>query len=251
MSTWIFLRGLVREARHWGDFPNQFLEANPETSILTPDLPGNGQLNCEPSPNNIGEMVEFTRAELLRNGPPPPYHLLGLSLGAMVAVEWATRHPNELAAGVLINTSLRPFSPFRDRLSPGNYARLIELALLRKNATEIESEILRMTSARFDERADVIDSWVAYRNENPVKKMNALGQVIAAARYRAPMKKPEVPLLILAGAKDRLVNPRCSAQIAAKWQVQVHIHPDAGHDLPLDDGDWVASQVRDWLTSLH
>jgi hypothetical protein len=26
------------------------------------------------------------------------------------------------------------------------------------------------------------------------------------------------------------------------------LHPSAGHDLPLDDGPWVAAQVRDWLT---
>jgi hypothetical protein len=25
------------------------------------------------------------------------------------------------------------------------------------------------------------------------------------------------------------------------------LHPTAGHDLPLDDGDWVARVVRLWL----
>jgi hypothetical protein len=25
------------------------------------------------------------------------------------------------------------------------------------------------------------------------------------------------------------------------------LHPDAGHDLPLDDGVWVSQQVKDWL----
>jgi len=25
------------------------------------------------------------------------------------------------------------------------------------------------------------------------------------------------------------------------------IHPEAGHDLPLDDGAWVAGQIRAWL----
>ena len=35
-----------------------------------------------------------------------------MSLGAMVAVAWANAHPQELARCVLINASLRPFSPF-------------------------------------------------------------------------------------------------------------------------------------------
>ncbi len=251
MNSWVFLRGLAREARHWGDFPRQFREANPNTNILTPDLPGNGRLNHVPSPRNIAESVDFVRAALRRIGTPPPYHLLGLSLGAMVTVEWASRHPGELGPSVLINTSLRPFSPFHDRLSPRNYGNMIGLALLKKNVTETEREILRMTSAHSEEHAEVIAAWVPYRNENPVTKSNALRQMIAAARYRAPQKKPEIPLLILAGAKDRLVNPRCSAKISAQWQVTLRIHADAGHDLPLDAGKWAASQVRDWLTSLH
>lgn len=128
---------------------------------------------------------------------------------------------------------------------------MIELALLKKNAVEIEREILRMASAHRDEHAEVVDAWVTYRTENPAAKSNALRQIIAAARFRAPLKRPEVPLLILAGAKDRLVNPRCSAQIAAQWQIPLRIHAGAGHDLPLDAGNWVASQARDWLTSLH
>jgi len=29
--------------------------------------------------------------------------------------------------------------------------------------------------------------------------------------------------------------------------VRLPIHPTASHDLPLDDGQWIASQVREWL----
>jgi len=54
----------------------------------------------------------------------------------------------------------------------------------------------------------------------------------------------------LNGARDRLVDARCSERLAQAWQVELHTHPDAGHDLPLDDGEWVARQVAQWTAGL-
>ena len=39
-----------------------------------------------------------------------PVYLVGMSLGAMVATDWIAHHPAEVAGGVLINASVRPFS---------------------------------------------------------------------------------------------------------------------------------------------
>ncbi len=250
MSTWVFLRGLARESRHWGNFPATFQDVIANAKIIAPDLPGNGQLNHLQSPLSVSEMVVCCRAELTRRGVSPPFHLLGLSLGAMVAVEWATAYPQEILPSVLINTSLRPFSPFHQRLRPRNYLNLLALATLSGNAEKTERAILRMTSTRRDPKGDVIDDWVSIRIQNPVTRLNALRQLIAAARYRALTRQPDVPLLVLAAARDGLVNPQCSLQIAHRWLAAHAVHPDAGHDLPLDGGAWVARQVRAWLGTL-
>ncbi|MGZ5183361.1 MAG: alpha/beta fold hydrolase, partial [Ramlibacter sp.] len=75
---------------------------------------------------------------------------------------------------------------------------------------------------------------------------NALRQLWAAARYRAPDRPPAVPLLLLASAGDRLVHPSCSARLADRWEVPLRLHPWAGHDLPLDDPAWVLDHVLSW-----
>jgi predicted alpha/beta hydrolase family esterase len=54
-------------------------------------------------------------------------------------------------------------------------------------------------------------------------------------------------LLLLASAQDQLVDPRCSAALAHAWHRPLVRHTSAGHDLPLDDGAWVISQIRQWL----
>jgi len=129
MTTWIFLRGLTRESRHWGEFVDQFQRVMPHQTVVTLDLAGNGRLNHQRSASRVEDMVLDCRLQLALRHIAPPYHLLAMSLGAMVGVAWAQSRPEEVAAQVLINTSLRPFSPFYQRLRPANYARLLRLLL--------------------------------------------------------------------------------------------------------------------------
>lgn len=249
MKTWVLLRGLTRESRHWGEFPDTFRRQIVDAEVCLIDLPGNGSLNRLVSPFQVPEMAENCRAQLRDRGVAPPYFLLAMSLGAMVAVAWADRHPEETAGCVLINTSLRPFSPFHHRLRPHNYLPLLAMLLFRHDPSRRERTILRLTSSQ-PERPEIQAAWAAYARQNPVSPGNALRQLLAAARYVAPRVKPAPPVLILGSAGDRLVNPACSRHLASCWNAAFAEHPTAGHDLPLDDGAWLAQQVDRWLQSL-
>lgn len=245
MSTWVFLRGLSREARHWGDFPETFRTVLGLTTsdILTPDLPGNGRRWQNSSPLSVPAMMEACRRELAQQGRAPPYHFLALSLGGMVALAWAARHPEECRAAVLINTSLRP-CPFYRRLRLSAWPALPGL-LLAVGETR-ERAVLDLTSNRAAEWQGVLPAWAAWTQECPVSRRNTLRQLIAAARFRLPTQ-PAVPLLLLASAQDRMVDPRCSEKLARAWDVDLVMHPSAGHDLPLDAGGWTARAVQDWM----
>ncbi|WP_219117641.1 alpha/beta fold hydrolase [Janthinobacterium sp. UMAB-56] len=245
--TWILLRGLMREQRHWGDFPASLASALPGASIITPDLPGNGTRHAQDSATRVAAMVESCRADLLARGIAPPYHLLALSLGGMVAVEWASRYPQEIASCVLINTSMRPYNPFYRRLRWQNYGALLRQLLL-GDALSQEALILRLTSRRHaGGNPALLADWLSYQRQYPVSRRNALRQLLSAARYRAPASRPAMPVLVMAGAQDQLVDHRCSQQLARAWQADCLIHRDAGHDLPLDEGAWVAHSVARWL----
>ncbi|MFS2137938.1 alpha/beta fold hydrolase [Duganella sp. Dugasp56] len=248
MSNWVLLRGLMREQRHWGRFPGQLGAALPEAAIVTPDLPGNGERHALRSPTTVARMVEFCRQDLRARGLQPPYSLLALSLGGMVAVEWASRYPAEVQRCVLINTSMRPFSRFHQRLRWQNYPGILGL-MLRGGVERQERLILRLTSSKGDaaEREGLVQRWLGYQREFPVSRRNALRQLWSAARFRAPAARPAVPLLVLASAGDRLVDHRCSLRLAQHWNAALEVHPGAGHDLPLDDGAWVAAAVAKWL----
>jgi len=249
VSRWIFLRGLTRESRHWGNFPAIFRQAIPDAEVYTPDLPGNGVRYGEASPARVELMVESFRHQLAELGVAPPFHLLAMSLGAMVAVAWAGRYPAEISGGVLINTSLRPFSPFYRRLRPAAAARLLQCLLLGGTAEAWETTIRQLTTRHPACPETLLADWVACRREHPVAPGNALRQLLAAARYRAPLLRPAVPLLVLGAGCDQLVDVACSRRLADAWQIPYAEHPTAGHDLPLDDGAWVAHLVGEWLAT--
>lgn len=248
VGPWVLLRGLMRESRHWEGFPAQLRSAIPGAVIVTPDLPGNGRLHGRRSPARIAGMVEACREELRGAGLVPPYRLCALSLGGMVALEWSARYPHEVAALVLINTSMRPFSPFYRRLRWRNYGAIARL-LLPAAAARVERQerlVLRLSSATRGDDAALLARWIAYQRDRPVGVANALRQLLAAARYRAPARRPDVPMLILAGGADRLVDPRCSRALAAAWGLEYDARADAGHDLALDDGAWLAARIAAW-----
>jgi pimeloyl-ACP methyl ester carboxylesterase len=246
MTAWILLRGLTRESRHWGDFPRHLGELLDGAPVICIDLPGNGRLNQMESPLGVEAMADYCHAELASRGIPLPCRVLAMSLGAMVAVAWAQRHPGDIAAALLINTSLRPFSPVHQRLRPANYLRVLKMLAGRVSEEELETAILGMTTRRVAEPRAVIQAWLQWRREHPVSGRNALRQLLAAARYRAPYRNP-FRRLLLPGAGDRLVDPRCSQVLAARWQARLALHPTAGHDLPLDDEAWVLLKIREWL----
>ena len=169
--------------------------------------------------------------------------LVALSLGGMVALEWSARARQELEACVLINSSVASLSPFWRRMQPRAYGTVLR-SLLPGPARARERAVCALTSARPPDPA-VLAQWVDYAGSQPVSAGNALRQLVAAARFRAPAQ-PAVPMLVLASRGDRLVSPECSRAMARAWQVTLREHPSAGHDLPLDDPAWVVEQVARW-----
>ena len=252
-ETWVLLRGLTRESRHWGDM-QMLLEQQLESSrtplarrVLLLDLPGNGLAAGHRSPCSVRGMVEAARKQLAGDGAKPPYALVAMSLGGMVATDWAQRYPDEVFRLVLINTSMRPYSRFTERLRPASWARVALLAALWGSAQPAERVIHRLTCNREASRNDDLATWVAIRKSAPVTAINALRQLIAAARFRTAAIPPRCPVLVLSSTGDRLVNARCSAALAAAWLAPHYRHPWAGHDLPHDDAPWVAQRVAGWL----
>jgi len=166
---------------------------------------------------------------------------LGLSMGGMVALDWAQAHSDRIVSVVLINTSSGLNAPWR-RMRPMAFGHALGMAL-RGDVEARERNILRLTSNRPIGQA-LEASWLVVQRQRPVTRRTALAQLRAAAAYRPRPDAPMASGLLLASAGDRIVHWHCSRTLARRWHWPLRIHPDAGHDLPLDAPDWVLDQFR-------
>ncbi|MGE0750329.1 MAG: alpha/beta fold hydrolase [Variibacter sp.] len=257
-SHWVLLRGLAREADHWGGFPQIFSEAlrsvGHTATVEAVDLPGTGALLNVAAPTNIDATADAARQAWLARAKASaaplaaegPRYLMAMSLGGMAANAWVTRWPRDFAGCVLINTSMRGYSPPHRRLRPSAYGALATILMTRDTLTR-ERAIVSLISNRPEILEATAREWTAITERRPISRATTLRQLYAAATYRA--RTPAIPALLLASRADRLVHPACSQDIAAQWRSELRHHPDAGHDLALDDPEWVAAQVCAWLAA--
>ncbi|RKP47632.1 alpha/beta fold hydrolase [Trinickia fusca] len=246
MSAWILLRGLTREARHWAQLPERLRASGLAGEIVCLDLPGSGIHQAMRSPVSVSAMLEFVRADVRARGYTPPFRVLAMSLGAMVATAWAQQAPHEIERLALINTSMRPFCSARERLCPGAWPELLCAALRWRDRSDAEAAIHLLTCNRLDQRDADLAVWAAIYRSAPVSRANACRQLWAAAHFAAAATPPRCPTLLVSSTRDALVDPVCSRKIAAAWSAAHLEHPWAGHDLPHDDPAWLADALAAW-----
>jgi pimeloyl-ACP methyl ester carboxylesterase len=239
--AWLLLRGLVREQRHWGNFPTE-LEARTGVGTLCLDLPGTGTECARPSPPTIAGIVDDLRARFLgARGDRGPWGIFAVSLGGMVALDWAARYPEDFVCCVVSNTSAADVSSPLDRFRPSAWSSIARAGAAA--AAKRERRILDLTSNHLADRDGLADQHARYAAEQPIGWGTFSRQILAASRSRLPAAI-RVPVTVLVSDGDRLVDPDCSRRIAARLGAPLHVHPDGGHDLPLDAPAWVIEQLR-------
>jgi len=248
--NWLLLRGLTREKRHWGTFYEQFCDfAGGSKKVLLLDHAGVGdQLNL-PIPKSIEGMATELRSRWLEQKSKysnEPWGILSISLGSMVSLQWCSTYTNDFAVQVIVNTSTAKFSKPWNRLLPASYPSLIELT---KSVSNLEREVkvldLCTNLLSEEDKIAYASEWGNFSIEKAQLRKIAATQLFAATSYNK-LPATKVPTLTLVSAADRLVSPNCSIEIANYLGSQVEIHPRAGHELCLDDPQWVIEQIKNW-----
>lgn len=242
--NWTLIRGLAREKQHWHDFPEILKKHFPNDSIECLEIDGVGEFFKKSSPTSISEMTEQLRSQssfLKRNEKTI---LLAISLGGMIAADWVSRYPNEIEGGIFINSSSSNFSAIWHRLRPASAIKL--LGSLLTTSKSREQAVLEVTT-NSPNKHDWIQRQIEIQNEHPIAKMNVIKQIWAASVFRWPNKPKDLPFLFMASHNDKLVNASCSKAIAQYWQSPLIEHPWGGHDLPLDDSEWICEQLKNWI----
>lgn len=239
-KNWILVRGLMRSQFHWKNFPELLSAELKLNSVQTVELPGNGLLCAEETPISVVKAVEKIRNQIsgARN---EAFGVVGISLGGMLATRWAQLFPDEVSHLVLINSSSK-HSPFNQRLKPENYPGVLR-HLLFGNPTATEEFILQTTSNSERLWKPQLAENIEFLMSHPLNARNFFRQLKLAHQTDFNIV-PKAAKLILTSKADRLVSYECSEKISKLWGCAIRYHETAGHDLPLDDGEWLIENIK-------
>ncbi|MCD8520990.1 MAG: alpha/beta hydrolase [Saccharospirillaceae bacterium] len=243
---WVLIRGLIRSRFHWGAFPDQLLhqlqrQPSEPPALLLPELAGNGERFREKTPLSIHGMMLDIRKQVSQLSPEnqKPRVLVAVSMGAMIATEWARCFPQEIDHLHLINTSFSNYSAPWQRMK---IRPLLGFLRSLRSTDKLEAAILYWTLNMKNSEC-LLPLWCDYAAAHPLSLRNGVAQLLAASRFRGPAEAPAREVFFYNSRHDQLVDASCTRSIAERWQKTLLTHTKAGHDLPMDDPDWLIQQI--------
>ncbi|NRA46096.1 MAG: alpha/beta hydrolase [Oligoflexales bacterium] len=242
--TFVLLRGLARETKHWGPFETALSQVDYCKKIILCDLPGMGVYHKSDAPSSISKIVSFVQNKLQdKLQKKEDLFLIGLSLGGMVAYEYIRRNPGLFSKAVIINSSFRGLSPVYERVRPAALFKLLQIMAI-KEPSKREEKILPLISNFHVEDPKVLQKFIEICTKRPVRIRNVVSQLLAASRYRFKLTETlNTEGMVLCSSEDRLVNSKCSHAFAAALGWPIREHSLAGHDLPLDAPEWIIEEI--------
>jgi pimeloyl-ACP methyl ester carboxylesterase len=250
-GEWLLLRGLAREKRHWHQFSRSFAVRAGDARVHFLDVAGAGTERSRlPLPSvpwlarDIAQRLADRWGPALEGAVPTRrWSAIGLSLGGMVALELCRQLPRHFKRAVVINASSR-LTGAASRFRP---AAAFALGRAARDADLVrrEERILALTSRLpLAERSRHALLAAGFARQAPMTPASVCAQLLAAARFRPPPRREvDARLLFVCSRGDALVNPECTRDLADFYASPVDEHPSAGHDLALDDPEWLCERI--------
>jgi pimeloyl-ACP methyl ester carboxylesterase len=242
--TIYLLRGLSREAGHWGDFDQYVFKSFPNCIIHYVDMPGAGIYHSQKSPTSIPEIVHQLKA--ITPVEKGNNLLIASSLGGMVAIEWVTQFPEDFQYLVTVCSSYRGICKPLERFNM-KFALPILHSLISMNMAIREKVILRINSNDVEKRKLLLEPWLNIQTKRRMSKSNFIRQVIAAFKFQPSPIDRKVSLLIVGSKMDQLVCESCIVKAHRYFGGTLIWHSTSGHCIPIDAPDWLAENIRSWF----
>lgn len=194
----------------------------PHHPTYVPDLPGFGRSHKPPRPLDLTALADATARFMDAVGLEQAV-LLGNSMGCAVITEFATRHPERITAAVLCSPAGGPNNqPLRRALG--------------QMVLDGPRENPRMLPA-------AASDYVRYGLVDAFRLFRTLMEYPVVAR----VERLTLPVLVVAGDRDPLVNPARAHIISRLPHVTIVFIDGAAHALNFSHPDELAHVVRCWL----
>jgi len=231
----LLVMGLAFRGVVWGETRDELAAAG--YRAITMDNRGAGE--SEPGSNDFSTSTMADDAvEVLRQEGIARAHVVGVSLGGMIAQELVLRHPARVGALVLQSTTAgRPRYHYLAPLLGLRSAALLRERIIDRPERRARTALRVLTTRRYARRADLSDP----RNrslidavEHGISPSGYLGQVAAATSHRAwrRLKRIQAPTLVQHGSRDAIIRAAAGRALARRIPgATLHVYRGAGHAL--------------------
>jgi len=239
----ILIPGLGVDCRLWDPVLPELAE---HFSVIAVDNRGMGRSEAHRKPQRLADYAADL-VELLDHFQIDKAHVLGLSLGGMIARRMAIDHPSRVNRLVLCSCTDR-FTPYLRQIT------MLLVSVLRKMPTEAFNrtiELLGTSPAFYDANAELIERRVAEKCDfSPGAR--AIGQQLRCVACEDALADPRdvvgPPTLVVAGEHDSLIPAIYAKAMADRipgsefWLV-----PGAGHNPLLERPDVTCPTIVNFL----
>ena len=222
----VLIQGLGLDRSGWGPVLRKLRR---HFRLVLMDNRGSGRSGLPAASFDVADMAADVVAVLDEAGIRRA-HVMGASLGGMVAQELAVDHPQRVDALVLVSTT--PGWPFAYPM-PAASLRLMAAAGGMTREVALRRHVENALSVRVGERQPALaDRLVELQRSRPAAPGAWRAQASAGARYAGLLRQTRIRArtLVLQGAADTVVDPRNGRLLASRIPgAQLVIFPELGH----------------------
>jgi 3-oxoadipate enol-lactonase len=190
------------------------------------------------------DVVRVLKAARVRRG-----HVLGTSLGGMVAQELALGYPERVNRLILACTT--PGWPYAHPMPAGSVQLMAATSHLPREVALRRHVENALSAKTVQTRPDLVERLISHQRRRPSDPTAWAAMAAAGARYSGGMRQTHIqaPTLILHGAADTVVDPRNSQLLAERIpNAQLMIFPDLGHLFFWEDPKGFCEHVMAFLS---
>src|SRR5580700_7406336 len=210
------------------------------------DNRGAGQSDVPPGPYSIALMASDAAA-VLDAASAPSAHVFGVSMGGMIAQEFALQYPGRVQSLILGCTAAG--GPNAQRAEPAASEMLKARTWMnREQATEAAVPFIYDAATP----RHLIDEDIAQRDPWPTTPAGYLAQLQAILGWESFYRLPQItaPTLVIHGKLDRLVPPGNGEMIAARIPgAKLVLLERAGHLFSTDQTQAAHQPILEFLSS--
>ena len=240
----LLIQGLGYGGRGWGPAIEQLAES---FLVVSFDNRGFGASDSPPGPYTVAELASDAAAVLAAAGIERA-HVVGASLGGMIAQELALSGPEQVQRLVLVSTTPGGIASYP---MPAVTARLMLAAAALDPDVALRRFVENALGADGAGRPELVERILAYRRANPPDTGGWQAQAAAGAIFDAfdRIASIRTETLVVHGTEDAVVDPRNARLLAERIpHARLELLEGCGH-LPFwEEPGRFCRLVRDFLS---